>query len=235
MKIVRFFILFSLLFFVASATMLSSDVVEEATKAFMDDNPREAVPLLEAAVQQDPDNEKLYLYLGIAHEQLQEWESAAETYQKGLEIAGDRTTFLFNLGNNYTRMGEYEKAMDAYTRAIETGGETPPAYLNRANLRVRMEEYQAAVADYRIYLSLRPNTPQRESIERMISLLTDKLRAAEAQRREEERRKKEEERRRKELLDQVLSSLEESSEETKNLQAGTGDVKEYEEDFDIVD
>ena len=218
-----------------SVTVSHSDVVKEATDAFMANKPKEAIPLLRTAVEQEPENGELYLYLGIAHEQLEEWDAAVEAYQDGLSVGTDRATFYFNIGNNYARMGEHEKAIEAYGSAIEAGDGMPDAYLNRANLRVRTESYQKAVADYRLYLSLEPNTPQKQNIEKMIDLLSEKLRIAEKERREEERRKKEEERRQKELLDQVLSSLEESSGETKNLQAGTGEVKEYEEDFDIVE
>ncbi len=221
--------------FLLSAVSIYSDVVEEATDAFMANKPKEAIPLLQTALEQEPKNEKLYMYLGIAHEQLEEWDAAVEAYQEGLSVGNDRATFYFNIGNNYVRLGEHEKAIEAYSSAIEAGDGMPAAYLNRANLRVRTESYQKAVADYRVYLSLEPDTPQKQNIEKMIDLLSEKLRITEKKRREEERRKKEEEQRQKELLDQVLNSLEESSGETKNLQAGTGEVKEYEEDFDIVE
>jgi tetratricopeptide (TPR) repeat protein len=231
----RLFVLFSLLIGAAGNLLFASDVVDEATKAFMDNRPKEAIPLLEAALQERPNNDDLYLFLGIAHEQLEEWEAAAETYRQGLGVTDDRATFLFNLGNSYARLGEGEKALEAYNEVISSGGSIAAVYLNRANLRVRQGEYSSAIADYRIYLSRKPDTPQKERIEKMIALLSDKIRATETARREEEKRKAEEERRRQELLDQVLSSLEDSSEETTNLSAGTGEVKTYEEDFDIVE
>jgi tetratricopeptide (TPR) repeat protein len=221
--------------FLTFLTPVCADVVEEATDAFMSNKPKEAIPLLRTALEEEPENGKLYMYLGIAHEQLEEWDAAVEAYQEGLSVGKDSAAFYFNIGNNYARMGEHEKAIEAYSSAIEAGDGMPAAYLNRANLRVKTESYQKAVADYRVYLSREPDTPQRQNIEKMIDLLSEKLRIAEKERREEERRKKEEERRQKELLDQVLNSLEESSGETKNLQAGTGEVKEYEEDFDIVE
>ncbi len=234
MKKIRF-LSFCTIFLTFAVIYAFSDVVEEATELFMEDKPSQAVPLLQRALREQPEKADLYLYLGIAHEQLEEWSKAAEVYERGLNVGEKRATFLFNLGNNYSRMGEQEKALEAYTKAIEENGETPEAYLNRANLRVKEEEYPQAIEDYRAYLSRKPDTKQKENIEKMISLLSDKMRVAEERRKEEERERKEREKRQQELLNDVLNSLERSSSETTNLSAGTGEVKEYEEDFDIVE
>jgi tetratricopeptide (TPR) repeat protein len=192
--------------------------------------------MLRAAIEQEPGRTELFLYLGVAYEQLGEYRQAVEAYRRGLTGAGGKKAALHhNIGTNYLRLGELESAEEHFTKALQEDGEYPPAYLNRANTRVKLEQYEKAVADYRLYLSVKPNTPQRGSIEQMIALLQDKQELAEAQRLAEEQKRKEEERKRKELLDQVLNSLEESGEETKNLSAGTGEVKEYEDSFDIVD
>jgi len=202
----------------------------------MNNSPEEAVPMLRAAIEQEPKRTELFFYLGVAYEQLGEYRQAVETYQKGLQNTGKKKAdFHHNIGTNYLRMGELESAVEHFTRALQANGNYAPAYLNRANTRVKLEKYEQAVADYEVYLSLKPNSEQKRNIEQMIALLQEKQELAEARRRAEEERKKEQERKRKELLDQVLGSLEKSEEETKNLSAGTGEVKEYEEDFDIVD
>lgn len=234
MKKMRF-LSFCTIFFALAVVYAHSDVVEEAAELFMEDKPSEAVPLLRRAVQEQPENADLYLYLGIAHEQMEEWPQAVEAYERGLAVGDKRSTFLFNIGNNYSRMGEQAKAVEAYTKAIEEDEDAAEAYLNRANVRVKGGEYPSALEDYRTYLSLEPNARQKENIQRMISLLSEKMRVAEERRKEEERERREREKRQQELLDDVLNSLERSSSETTNLSAGTGEVKEYEEDFDIVD
>ncbi len=213
---------------------LFSDVAKEATEVFMENRPEEAIHLLRTALEKEPENAELYMYLGIAYEQLGDWEAAVDAFEEGLSTGKKRASFLFNIANNYARLQRYEEAERSFSAAIEAGS-MAAAYLNRANLRVREEKFQAAVSDYRMYLSLRPKARQRDKIEEMISLLSKKLRVAEEQRREDARRQKEEKERQEALLDQVLNSLEESSGETKNLSAGTGEVKEYEEDFDIVE
>lgn len=225
-----------LLMLFCSGTVFASKAAEEGIKRFMNNNPKEAVPMLMAAIEQEPKRTELFFYLGVAYEQLGEYRQAVETYEKGLQNTGEKKAdFLHNIGTNYLRMGELESAEKHFTRALQADGNYAPAYLNRANTRVKLEKYEQAVADYEVYLSLKPDSEQKRNIEQMIALLQEKQELAEAKRRAEEQRKKEQERKRKELLDQVLGSLEKSEEETKNLSAGTGEVKEYEEDFDIVD
>jgi len=212
------------------------DLKEQALELFMDNKPAEALPLFENALRQSPDDGELYMYLATCYEQMGNIEASIRTYEQGLKHAGGKEAiFYFNLGNNYNRLQNYEQSLNMYNQAVRRNNQLGRAYLNRANVFVRQGEYSQAIADYRVYLTLEPDSSQRENIEKMISLLNNKIVLAERQRQEEERRRREEELRQQELLEQVLNSLEESGEETKNLSAGTGEVKEYSQDFDIVD
>lgn len=224
----------------------------------MQNRPAEAAAVLEAALEQQPRNERIYLYLGIVYEQLGRYERAAEILRRGLEVASThRGLIYFNLGNNYLAAGNPDLADEMYTEAIRTDGSLAEAYLNRANLRVRTEQYSRAIDDYTVYLTLAPSTPQRDEIQRMISLLRDiieqervrredeqriareeaeRQRIAEERRREEERRaREEEEQRRRALLDSVLESLGGSRGEARSLGGGAEDIDDYEDVFDIAD
>lgn len=229
----------------------SGSLFERGEELFMRNRPQEAVPLLQQAMKVEPENEQIYLYLGIAFEQLGQRDRAVETLRKGVEVAGEnRDKLFFNLATNLRRIEQYEAAEESYSSAITENSLYAPAYLARANLRVELEKYEPAVEDYKIYLNLRPQTEHRERIEKMIALLRDKIeeqkrvaaeeearrkREEELRRREEERRRREEEERRKALLDSVLNSLEGASEETQNLSGGSEDIEELEEDVDIVE
>ena len=209
---------------------------QQGIEFFMNNQPEQAAPLLQTALRQEPQNGKLYMYLAVCYEQMGDFEAAQQIYRDGLPYAGsNKAMFYYNLGVNHQRLEQYDQAEEMYQQALQLNNDMANAYLNRANLYVRKGQFNDAVADYRVYLSLRPNSSQRENIEQMIALLNKKVVEAERQRLEEERKRKEEEQRQQELLEQVLGSLEESGEETKNLSAGTGEVKEYEQEFDIVD
>ena len=253
---------------------------KQGEELFLRNRPREAVTLLETALTQEPRNEKIYLYLGIAYEQLKNHERAIAVMRRGLDFAIQHKDLLyFNLGNNYYVMGEGAKAAEMYTRAIETNGALSDAYLNRANSNVKLDKLGEAAADYRLFLVMEPDTRQRPEIERMIRLIEgvaaereakreeEELRrkeeeerrriaeeqsrldaeerqriAAEQRRREEELRRQEEERRRiadearqKALLEEVLRSLQASTEGASNLSAEMEDIREKKEDVDIED
>ncbi|MFP4067073.1 MAG: tetratricopeptide repeat protein [Spirochaetaceae bacterium] len=239
-------------------TVAAQTAFEEGEELFLRNKPREAVSHLEEARSENPDNEQVYLYLGIAYEQLGEREKAIEVLEDGIGVASkEKERMLLAVGNNRRMVDERQAAERAYGEAIATDSLFAPAYLARANLRVEMEKYDPAVEDYEIFLELRPDSEHREEIERMIALLRDKreeeerLAAEEEERRErreelarreeerrqeeEERRREEEERRRRVLLDSVLNSLEEAEEETENLPGGSEDIRELEEDVDIME
>jgi tetratricopeptide (TPR) repeat protein len=233
-RIAVFPLLFLLLpFFSAGAEETS---FQRGEQLFLENKPAEAVFALEEALKREPRNEKAYLYLGIAYEQLGQYENAVAVYARGLETAASyRDTFLFNMANNYLRLGQDREAADALNLTLKTNGSFAPAYLNRGNLRVKTGEYRDAVNDYQNYITLRPDDPQRDEIERMISLLSGELQDQERRKLEDERKKKEEAARQQALLDQVLGSLENAGSDTTNLSAGTGESEDYDPSFDIID
>lgn len=229
---------------------------QEGEKYFLNNNPRSAIPLLEQATVQEPRNERIYLYLGIAYEQIGNYDQAIRVLKRGLEFALQyKDLFYFNLGNNHLAKGETETAIEMYTQALETNGSLADAFLNRANLEVKLDRLSDALKDYTAYLNLVPDSPQRPQIERMMALLKSILedreakRIAEEKRRQEEeearriaeeRRKQEEEKRRQEeearqkaLLEAVLSSLKASTEGVGNLSAEKEDIREKRIETDI--
>lgn len=249
----------------APAQAGTSPLLRRGEELFMQNRPEEAAPVLEAALEAEPTNERIFLYLGIVYEQLGRPERAAEILRRGAEIGGQyRGVIFFNLANNYAAMGQTEQAEQMYTQAIRADSSLSAAYLNRANLRVRTSEFQRAIDDYTIFLTLAPTAPQRPQVEQMMSLLRDTMereqvrraeeervarqeaerrrvaeeieREAERRRAEEEaRRQAEEEARRRALLDSVLDSLGGTRGETRALGGGTEDIRDFEDSFDIVD
>ena len=221
---------------------------------YLENDPERALHWLEQALEQEPENPEVYLYLGVVYEQLGLFERAIEIMEDGLEVSGaDRGTLYYNMANNYQRLGRREEAMDHYTKALEYDERFAEAYLNRANLRVRASDYPEAIEDYSTYLEHDPDSRQRGEVERMIALLRDtieqeeqeRLRRAEEERQarlEEERRAAEEERRRQEaeerrrvLLETVRDSLGTSRDEGRTFSAPSEDIEEYDDELDIID
>lgn len=243
--------LITMLILIGSAFAGAQSLFEQGEDLFLRNKPQEAVPLLEQALEAEPRNATIYMYLGVAYEQLGRRDKAVEILRQGVETArGDRDRMFLTMGNNLRFIEQYDGAERSYGEAISENSLYAPAYLARANLRVEMEKFEPAVEDYEIFLNLRPQSEHRPEIEQMIALLRDRMeekarqaaeeaeqreRQEELARREAERRRQEEEERQKALLDSVLNSLRSGGEETQNLPGGSEDIQELEEDIDIVE
>jgi tetratricopeptide (TPR) repeat protein len=209
--------------------VLSLTSLEQGEKFFLENKPQEALPHLEKALYETPKNEQVYLYLGIVYEQLNNPDKAIQILKRGLGVAErHKDLFYYNLGNNLFRQEEFTLAEQMYTNALEVNGQLPEAFLNRANARLEIESYPSAREDYIAYLRLDPTTPQRENIEKIIALLGGMME-------EQERQRQEELARQKELLNEVLNTLQNASEDTRNLSAGSEQIQEEYDEIDIAD
>jgi tetratricopeptide (TPR) repeat protein len=214
---------------ILASVVLNLTVLQQGEKLFLENNPQAALPLLEQALYEDPGNERLYLYLGAVYEQLNNPDKSIQVLRRGLNVASSLKDMLyFNLGNNLFRQKEYTLAEQMYSNALEANRTLEDAYLNRANARLQLTSYAAAREDYIEYLRLAPNNPQREPIERLIALLAGLLD-------EQERLKQEELARQKALINEVLNSLKNASEDTRNLSAGSENIQEQYDEVDIQD
>jgi tetratricopeptide (TPR) repeat protein len=214
---------------VLAGLILNLTALQEGEKLFLENKPQAALPLLEQALYENPDNERLYLYLGVIYEQLNNPDKSIQVLRRGLNVASSlKDLMYFNLGNNLFRQNEYTLAEQMYSNALEVNSTFEDAYLNRANARLKLASYASARDDYIEYLRLAPNNPQREPIERLIALLGGLLD-------EQERLKQEELAKQKALLNEVLNSLKNASEDTRNLSAGSENIQEQYDEIDIQD
>ncbi len=203
---------------------------------FLHNEPGKAVGVLEEALKVDPGNYRIYLYLGIAYEQLKLYQKAISTYEKGIaSVSEHKDIFYANIGNNYIRMGEHKRAVESFTKALTINSTNAPALRNRAGEYLCLKEYGKALADYKLYLALKPDAYQKEEIEKVITLLQGKLNKIAQEKLAEEQKKLAEEKKQQELLNKVLHSLSNASEDTTNLSAGAGKVEQYSDGFDIVE
>ncbi len=201
----------------------------------MENKPEKAIIWLELALGEDTVNKNIYNYLGIAYEQIGQNQKAIDIYNQGLDYAGDlKSQFLTNIANNMGILGNYDSAIKYYSQAM-VYGYYGDALRNRAGEYLRKQLYDEALKDYKQYISIEENPYQGEEIKRLINLLEHKLDQVAMQKIEDERKRLEEEARQRDLLNQVLNSLSSAGDGTTNLSAGTEDVEDYNDDFDIVD
>lgn len=212
----------------------ASDFKDNGIRLFMDNKPAEAAPVLEQASREAGADEKVFLYLGIAYQQLNRWDDAIAAFRKGLAVSVQyRHMFLFNIANSFFAQGRNSFSLEYYDQAIAAKNDFAPAYLNRANAKMRLGDQPGAAADYSLYLSLEPGSAQAADIRRLLDLLAAKATAAAQAKAQAEAQKLAEEQARQAMLDAVAQSLLQAAESTTNLSAGSGDVQSYDSDTSL--
>jgi tetratricopeptide (TPR) repeat protein len=213
--------------FSTAAVFAASSTLQKAEDLLMRNKPSEARPLLEQALSEDPMNETAYLYLGLVHQQMGDADKAITILKRGLAISkAYKDLFYFDIGNNFFSQGQLTFAEEMFTNAIAANANMANAYLNRANSRLKLQKTQDALDDYTIFLQLRPQDPQRPQIEAVMGIINQIL-LAEAEKRKQEEAKQ------KALMNDVLSSLNNASEDTKNLSVQSLQFKQESEDVGI--
>src|SRR5271157_6540137 len=97
--------------FAAAALFGASEFFDKGEALFVQNKPQDAQPLLESALNEDPSNEKIYLYLGIIYQQLGDAQKAIDILKRGLGVATAlKDLFYYNMGNDFFSRKEYSFA-----------------------------------------------------------------------------------------------------------------------------
>lgn len=221
----------------------------------------EAIPLLEVLIEREPANLRATRLLATVYEISDRAEEAKRLLRNALEdprmSADARGRIAFDLAVLLARSEQRAEAVEMYNASLDHDAALIPVYLNRANLYVELGEYQEAVRDYERFLALQPRTPQRESIEEMIALLTRSIEEEEARRAEEERRRlqeeeaeriaeearrereererREAEERRQKMMDSVMESLGTARRDARGAQADREGILGFDDDLELRD
>ncbi len=207
----------------------ASNFFEKGEALFIQNQPREAEPLLESALNDDPSNEKVYLYLGIVYQQLGDLDKAIDVLKRGLSISASyKDLMYYNIGNDMFARKDYALAEQMYSQALDVNKNLAEGYLNRAQARMQLQSYDGAVDDYTVFLQLQPQDPQRPKIEELIRLL-GQMKEAKQKAQEDELA------RQKALMNDVMSSLNNAGDDTKNLSVESIKAKNDPVNVDIKD
>lgn len=239
----------------------SPELWERAVEAVQFRNYGEAVPLLEVMLDQDPSDFRALRTLASVYEMQTRPEDAERLLHSALQDqrhgSSTRGRIAFDLAALLARQERKEEAVEMYGASLQYDAALVPVYLNRANLRVKLGEYRGALNDYERFLALRPTTTQRRSIEDMIELLRETIRAEEIRQAEEERREREaaearrvaeearraeeerirleaEERRRK-MMESVMESLGAARDDARGTRADREGIIDFEDDLELLD
>lgn len=208
-------IFFSLFF---GAVLYAQNSSSQGIKLFEQGKGAESIAFLEADINSGTAIPVEYNYLGLAYYQIGNYAKSVEAFKKGCAVSGTNKKLLyFNMGNSYFSMGDFQNALESYSMAIVADSSYAEPVLNKANAEIKLDRLTDAATDYKRYLVLCPQSPQRPQIEKLLSLIDAELAMrAESEKRaaeEAERLKSEEERIAKERAEQERLAAERRAEE----------------------
>ena len=153
-------------------------------KLFKENNPKDAVQVLENEILNGQIFANTYNFLGLGYYQIGEYEKSVDAFERGIKEQPTNAKILyFNQGNTYYALKQFEKAAECFSLSYKSDLSFVDALLNRANSYLMDDKLVLAKNDYVDYLEKFPETPQKSKIELLINAITDEI----ERRKEEER------------------------------------------------
>jgi tetratricopeptide (TPR) repeat protein len=109
--------------------------------------------------------------LGVAYLSRNEYEKAAEQFQRAVRLVPDYAAAHNNLGRAYEGLEQYRKARASYARAIDFAPEYAEAHLNLGKLLYRAGETQAAAESFEEVVDLAPGSNAASEAQRYLNVL----------------------------------------------------------------
>jgi tetratricopeptide (TPR) repeat protein len=219
-----------------SAAAESTSLFQEGERLFRENRPEAALPLLEQAIRDPSVDERAFIYLAVAYQQIGRLDDGIATLRKGLPQAKSlKHLFYFDMGNFFRAQGKASFARDMFDSAIQADSTYAPAWLNRGLSNVLLSNFRGARDDFVRYLELDPQSTQREAIAALIARFAQAIAEEDKRMAAAEAAQAAEDLARKNLLDEVSASLKAAAEETTNLAAGSGAVQGYGDELPLSD
>ena len=123
--------------------------------------PHQAIPLLEAAVQNRPHDAEAHLMLGTALSMIPRRNEAVQALLRALELRPDHAQSYAAAGMAFARMGERDAAFQVFERAVFLNPFLKDAHLNLALILAAKEEFQRAEEHMAQAISLEEDSGKR--------------------------------------------------------------------------
>lgn len=123
------------------------------------DSPKDALAVLDKAIELDPGFAFAWNRRGVVHELSGELDQALADQDKAIELAPDVAQSWSDRGDVKSRRADHAGARADFTKALELLGEHPARWsllFNRGNACFHLDDFDAAIADYDAVLELRP-------------------------------------------------------------------------------
>ncbi len=139
---------------------------------FQLNKPLEAIPYFEKCVDLPGVDPNVFIFLGVAYYQTEDYKNSLLTLEKGLAKPNtDHVILAYNAGNSAYAMGAYPRANTCYSLALKENPDFSPAVLNQANAQLKLDRLEESRTSYIKFLELEPENEQAPRIQELIKLL----------------------------------------------------------------
>ena len=114
---------------------------------------KEAIDLLELALNKYPKKDDAYYILGDMHFELRNYKQSLDIYSK---IEPKNINVENKIGIVYNELGDYNKALKLFNRMINQNRADDITYYNMGNSYYRMRKYEIAIAQYKKAIEINP-------------------------------------------------------------------------------
>lgn len=149
-------LLVALLALVMSACVDTAKSVEQAKQMLENQQPRQAVELLNRAIKNGGESADLFNMRGVAYFSLQEFDNALLDYDRAIALDKRNYKPFYNRALVKEALQNYQGAIEDYSQAIALAIDEADLYLNRAAVFATTGDTAAALRDLNKTLELRP-------------------------------------------------------------------------------
>ncbi len=132
-------------------------ILLKCAKHIEGDRDRDAVDLLLQLVEREPDNANAHMLLGVAYQNLQQFEQAAAAHKQAIAADPKRSDAYTNLGVALASQDKTEEAVVQFQRAVELNPNDTGAYNSLGIALQEVGRFEEAVEQHRAALAINNN------------------------------------------------------------------------------
>jgi len=131
----------------------------------------EAIATGEKAIELDPDYATAHNNLGVAYKEQGRLDEAIAEYQEAIRLDPDDVMARNNLGLAYVNQGKLDEAITEWEAATQSDPNYAIAHKNLGVAYYEQGRAEEAIVEFETYLQLRPDAPDRATVEQDIAKL----------------------------------------------------------------
>ncbi|MEM7726108.1 MAG: tetratricopeptide repeat protein [Cyanobacteria bacterium P01_A01_bin.45] len=140
----------------ANPTSESTSLFKEGHNSYKQGNLKAALLAFDEAIRLNPKFIRAYIFRGIIHTQIQEYESAIKDYTQAITLDPKEAFAYGGRGIAWNGLKDYKNAIADFTQAIKINPQVAQFYKYRGTAHTKLQDYHRAVNDFTQAINIKP-------------------------------------------------------------------------------